>query len=252
MDGPVLHRLGSRLTWPPGRLEFLQTVVRTQDVENHDRRHPPIIRCRLFDGLDATALKFAAAARARVQDFYLTVSTDKAGAVIPLSPALADGTALVLHRVVSVEPYTAPSPSPHQHNNGNSSAPAATGLMLPLLPEGATRERRVVGGARGCCHQSLLLVWLVWKPEEPIVWNRGATRAARGPRTAEPSNDRLGKRTYLARLVPDLPRGHSNLLHLHLSLTATEAAWRGVITRDRDWHGDPRRRDGRHRGVALL
>ena len=201
-----------------------------------------------FDGLDATALKFAVAARARVQDFYLTASTDKAGAVIPLSPALADGTALVLHRVVSVEPYTAPSPSPHQHNNGNSSAPAATGLMLPLLPEGAPASDASSAAPAAAATNRSSSFGLFGNRRSQSFGTAAQREQLEGlERLSRLTTDLANERTLLAwfgpasrPFEPASPTSRSRRPRRHGGvITATEI------------YGDPRRRDGHHRGVAL-
>ena len=182
-----------------------------------------------FDGLDATALKFAVAARARVQDFYLTASTDKAGAVIPLSPALADGTALVLHRVVSVEPYTAPSPSPAQHNNGNSSAPAATGLMLPLLPEGAPASDASSAAPAAAATNRSSSFGLFGNRRSQSFGTAAQREQLEGlERLSRLTTDLANERTLLAWTRTCLAAIRT--CFTYLSLTATEAAWRGVIT----------------------
>ena len=81
----------------------------------------------MHEGVEPSALRYAIAARASLpeSDFYFTASSDRAGAVVPLSASLPDGTHLTLHRS-----SIAATPGP-----ASAVVPAATSgtMCTPLL-----------------------------------------------------------------------------------------------------------------------
>jgi uncharacterized membrane protein YidH (DUF202 family) len=80
----------------------------------------------IYEGVEPHALSLAVAARAQFDDFFLTATHNRDGAVVPLSGSLPDGSSLVLHRAGPLVHDAMPSPPA-------SPPPTSTSAAAPLL-----------------------------------------------------------------------------------------------------------------------
>ena len=127
----------------------------------------------IHDGVEPAALHYSVQARASLPQagFFLTASSDRAGAIVPLSSALPDGISLVLHRATpsndasyhqhppSPPSQSQPQPQPVAAAATSASATSGTMLLTPLLisdsatsapaaaPPPAAADSRLAGGA---------------------------------------------------------------------------------------------------------
>ena len=95
----------------------------------------------IFENVEPSALRAAVASRVSLADsgFFLTLSTERSGMVIPLSASIPDGTALVLHRTVLTE-VDAVAPPPAMAMLQPTPPTIAGTMLTPLLVQPPNRE----------------------------------------------------------------------------------------------------------------
>ena len=173
----------------------------------------------LFDGVEPSALRFAVAARAALADsaFFLTTSADRSGAIVPLSTALPDGTALVLHR-------STPANAALPHAQPSAASPAAAGTMItPLLSAGLSDQPTVDAASASAEGQDGR------PPAQRRSMSFGHTHQLEGlERLSRLTTDLANERTLLAWTRTCLAAIRT--LFSYLELTATSAAWQVSIT----------------------
>lgn len=137
-------------------------MMRTLTITSADVG-PPVFEIAVFEGVEPAALRSAVAARASLSDgaFYLTMSTDRAGVVVPLSAAIPDGTTLVLHRTavaagVVSSPLTSALPA---HVTSSTTAPqpssASGSMLMPLLVDASNTNSSNCNGSAPPAVESL-------------------------------------------------------------------------------------------------
>lgn len=155
----------------------------------------------LYEGLDSAALAHAVSARTGYHRFWLTKTTNRSGAVVPLSPSLADGTALVVH-CADAPQKSVPNQRCHGTVHTNTTTSTSNGMHAPLLPLAASSINS--------------------DPRPPLPPLEGLERLSR--LTTELANERTllaWTRTCLAAI---------RTLFAYLALHGVTAGWSGLIT----------------------